>query len=508
VIGSLSPAARRYLLYTALLTSGLAISALFFNLLLLALGYDQQSLRLPLLGDLSLLGLMHSAPVLTAALSSLPLWWLVSRYGPRPALVTGALLSSASLLGMALWPAPLSMLAWASLGGPAAVLYQVSAAPFMMKHSGPGERDQLFALSAALTIAVAGLGSLLGGLLPGLLAGPLELPPQSATLYRITFGFAAIFTIFAALPLLRAGSRAPGTAQTSDSTTVGTVPDRLLMATTKGTKDAPVRAFLRALRALRGHPQKPVGADYKCSNRQPPLSPLQDGEQGAVGAQTSDALVQAEELPTAHADRPPRPQVVTELRFMVGALRSAVPFLISPLLISSGAALLIPFLNIYFRQRYGAPDAALGLVFAIIGLATGGATLAAPLLARRLGKMGSVVLTQALAIPCLLLLAIAPSLWLAAVIALARGALMNMAAPLYDAYAMERSAEATRPMVIGLINGAFSLGYIVGPTISAQVQRDYGFTPIFLATAGFYAAAALANYLIFLHRPHSRRTRA
>jgi len=174
--------------------------------------------------------------------------------------------------------------------------------------------------------------------------------------------------------------------------------------------------------------------------------------------------------------------------------------MLSPLLISCGASLLIPYLNLYFRQRYGAPDAALGLIFAAVGVATGVATLAAPLLSRRLGKMGSVLLTQSLAIPCLLLLGLAPTLWLAAGIALTRGALMNMAAPLYDAYAMERTPEPARPIVIGLINGAFAAGYVIGPTVSAEVQRSYGFAPLFGATAALYGCAALANYLLFVRR--------
>jgi MFS family permease len=178
--------------------------------------------------------------------------------------------------------------------------------------------------------------------------------------------------------------------------------------------------------------------------------------------------------------------------------------MVSPLLISFGAALLIPFLNLYFRQRYNAPDAQLGLIFAAIGIVTGLATLAAPLISARLGKMGSVVLTQALAVPCLLLLGVAPTLGLAVLIALARGALMNMASPLYDAYAMEQSPAQARPIVIGLMNGAFSAGYIVGPTISAEVQRTVGFGPLFIATAVCYTLAVLANILMFLRRSSGR----
>ncbi|HMQ30616.1 MAG TPA: MFS transporter [Chloroflexaceae bacterium] len=413
----LSGPARLYLVHTALLTFGLAVSSLFFNLLLVELGYDRRALALPVVGELSLLGLLNSLPVLVAALSSLPLWWLVSRVGPRPALVAGALLHAASLLGAALWPAPATMLAAVALGGPASVLFQVSAAPFMMRHSGPDERDLLFSLSAGLNIGVAGLGSLVGGFLPGLASELFGLTPQTAAAYRATFLVAAAVAALAAIPLMLNVERR--TQQEDDAA-----------ASTGG---APVN-----------------------------------------------------------------------LRYVLRSALYAVRFMVSPLLISCGAALLIPFLNIYFRQRFGAPDAALGAIFAAIGVATGAATLLAPLLSRRLGKMASVVLTQGLAIPCLLLLGLAPSLWLAGAVALLRGALMNMAAPLYDAYAMERSPEAARPIVIGLINGAFSAGYIVGPNISAQVQQSYGFAPLFVATACFYACAALANYLIFL-RPGAAR---
>ncbi|NTU83078.1 MAG: MFS transporter [Chloroflexales bacterium] len=413
---NLSRPARRYLLHTALLTFGLATSSLFFNLLLVDLGYDERTVTVPLIGELPLLGLLNSLPVLVAGLSSLPLWWLVSRVGPRPALVAGAILHALSLLGVAIWTAPLPLLASVALSGPATVLFQVSAAPFMMRHSGPRERDLLFSLSAGLNIGVAGVGSLVGGLMPGLAATLFQLPPQSAAAYRATFAAAAALTALAALPLLW-----------------------------------------------------PANVRRRTQN-----------------VEHSPAVV-------ARSTGPP-------LRSVLRSTLYALRFMVSPLLISCGAALLIPFLNIYFRERFGAPDAALGVIFAAIGVATGAATLVAPVLSRRLGKMGSVVLTQGLAIPCLLLLGAAPALWVAGAVALVRAALMNMAAPLYDAYAMEHTPEPSRPVVIGLINGAFSVGYIIGPTISSQVQRAYGFGPLFVATAGFYACAALANVLIFLRR--------
>ncbi|MCS6881600.1 MAG: MFS transporter [Oscillochloridaceae bacterium] len=407
---SLTRPARRYLFHAALLTSGLAISGLFYNLLLVELGYDRRGVGLPLAGKTPLLGLLNSLPVLAAALSSLPILWAVQRIGLRPSLILGALLHTVALLGVALWPDPAPLLLCAALSGPAAVLFQVSAAPFMMRHSRPAERDTLFALNGALLIGAAGLGNLIGGPLPGLVSSVLGVPP-GAPAYRATFAIAATLVTLAALPLL-----------------------------------------LPAEPACTPQPGKPA--------------PL-----GASG--------------------------------LVRAAFSAWPFTLSPLLISLGAALLIPFLNLYFRQRYNASDAALGIIFAAIGVATGAATLLGPWLSRRFGKIGSVVLTQALSIPCLLLLGLAPTLWLAVMVALARGSLMNMSMPIYEAYAMERTPEAARPTVIGLIEGAFSAGYIIGPTVSAIVQQRYGFGPLFVATACLYACAVVANTLLFL-RPRRR----
>lgn len=421
-------AARRYLLATALLTTGLAIRMLFLNLLLVELGYDRQTVALPLISNLPLLGLFNSLPVVAGVLSSLPLWWLVNRTGPVVGLFGGGVLFAVSLVLTASSTAPMPLALGLALGGPASVLATVSAAPFMMRYSddAPG-RNRLFALNAGFALGFAGLGSLVGGLLPGVAAVLLDLPPQSAAAYQATFVVASIIGVIGVWPLalnLREGERV----------------------------------------ALMSSP--------------PPAGPSAAAAPSKLGV------------------------LVAEGRTLLAAGRYALPFLISPLLISTGAALLIPFLNLYFRQQFGASDAALGFIFAVIGMGTGVATLGAPWLARYLGQMGSVIATQLLAIPCLIVLGLAPTLGLAFIVALVRAALMNMASPLYDVYAMERTPEAARPIVIGLIKGALSAGYLFGPPISAQVQRDHGFGPLFIATAILYACAALVNLGLMRSRVH------
>jgi MFS family permease len=175
--------------------------------------------------------------------------------------------------------------------------------------------------------------------------------------------------------------------------------------------------------------------------------------------------------------------------------------LASPALISVGAALLIPYLNLFFKQRFVVSDPALGAIFAALGITTGVAALAGPALSARIGKIRTVVVSQALSLPFLAALGLAPELGLAVGAALARAALFNMGSPLYDAFAMERTDEAARPAVIGLINGAYSLGYAVAPLISTRIQQYYGFGPLFTITIVCYALAVFAKYWFFVRAP-------
>jgi MFS family permease len=182
-------------------------------------------------------------------------------------------------------------------------------------------------------------------------------------------------------------------------------------------------------------------------------------------------------------------------------LRNPAPvikLLISPALISIGAALLIPYLNLFFKQRFAITDAKLGLIFAGLGLATALAALSGPALSARLGKIRTIVLTQALALPFLALMGATPLLGVAVGAAMARSALFNMGTPLYDAFAMERTDEAARPAVIGVINGAYSFGYLFAPLASTQIQATYGFMPIFVITLSCYSLAVLAKYWLFV----------
>ncbi len=178
--------------------------------------------------------------------------------------------------------------------------------------------------------------------------------------------------------------------------------------------------------------------------------------------------------------------------------------LISPMFITSlGAGLLMPFINIFFRNTHGSSDATIGSLFATGSLAMAIGLLIAPPLADRYGKMQVVVISQALSIPFLILLGFAPWFWVGALAYFVRLALMNMSTPVYQAFIMENVDRNARATVASLVSMSWQFGWAFSPTASGWLQVNYGFNPIFIGTIISYIIAITLYWRFFLHKQPS-----
>lgn len=179
-------------------------------------------------------------------------------------------------------------------------------------------------------------------------------------------------------------------------------------------------------------------------------------------------------------------------------LRRDIWRLLAPqLVISLGAGLLIPYLNIFFKQRFGIGDSLLGFAFGVSQLGMGLATLLAPIAAERWGKVRTITGSQLASLPFLLMLGFVPVMPLAIGAFWARATLMNMGGPLYDAFAMEQAKEHERAKLGAMLGLTWSVGRGIGPGISGVVQRSVGFPPLFLVTGATYLAAAIMLLTFF-----------
>ncbi len=169
--------------------------------------------------------------------------------------------------------------------------------------------------------------------------------------------------------------------------------------------------------------------------------------------------------------------------------------LILPQIITSlGAGMLVPFFNLFFRERYGLPDAAIGTLFGVTTLGWGVATFLAPTIARRVGKIQTVILTRGLSLIPLIVLGYVHNLPLALGVYFIRAILMNLAMPVYRMIIVEETDESTRGMASGLFNIAWNSGRAITPAFSGHLQEIYGFTPVFTLAIAGYAMGTLLLY--------------
>lgn len=188
--------------------------------------------------------------------------------------------------------------------------------------------------------------------------------------------------------------------------------------------------------------------------------------------------------------------------FYAAAHPALLAKLVLPMLVTSiGAGMIMPFMNVFFRQAYGQPDPVIGTLFAWGSVSMGIGLLVAPPLAQRLGKIRLVVITQALSIPFLVLLGFAPWFWLSTLAYLVRVALMNMSGPVYQTFVMEHVEPSARATVASLVSMAWSFGWAFSPMLSGWLQVRYGFGPPFMVTIVLYTISAALYWAFFWRKP-------
>ena len=192
-------------------------------------------------------------------------------------------------------------------------------------------------------------------------------------------------------------------------------------------------------------------------------------------------------------------------RSAFGALRGqANPIarlLIVHLIIAVGAGVTIPFLNVYFTRHLGLSEAQFGLL-AGAGLATRlGASLFGPLAARHLGRVTAIVVAQSASIPLLLAMGLLPWPLGSSLAFLARGALMNMTAPVRGALYMERVTEAARPATNASLLLAWNLAWAGAAAVGGMLAEQRALPIAVTVTAVCYALANGLMWLLWRRQP-------
>jgi MFS family permease len=114
------------------------------------------------------------------------------------------------------------------------------------------------------------------------------------------------------------------------------------------------------------------------------------------------------------------------------------------LLIGLGAGLIIPLIPTWFLLRFGVTDVFSGPLVAASNIIMGLTAVGAPRVARRIGLVNGIVITQAMSTVFLLAIPFCSTPEVAGVLYVIRAVLMNMASPLSDTFLMNMVAEGER----------------------------------------------------------------
>ena len=183
--------------------------------------------------------------------------------------------------------------------------------------------------------------------------------------------------------------------------------------------------------------------------------------------------------------------------------RRLVPIGVNGLLIGAGAGLVIPFMNLYFAQRFRCSSAQIGSFFSVAQLSTAAAALLAPATARRFGKLRSAVAAQLLSLPFLVTLGFENRLGVAVAAFWVRATLMQASTPLLGTFVMEALPPEQRATATGVINLLWNVGWAASATLAGGAIQRFGYSVPFAITATLYAAAALYFYSAFRGTPEA-----
>ncbi|KAF0193818.1 MAG: major facilitator superfamily permease [Bacillota bacterium] len=165
--------------------------------------------------------------------------------------------------------------------------------------------------------------------------------------------------------------------------------------------------------------------------------------------------------------------------------------------IGSGAGLVVPFFNVFLIEQLHASTAQIGFITGGTNLVLIAAVLITPFLVRKLGKVHSVVFTQGLSIPLLIVMALSRSIWVVTLAYWFRNALMNMSSPVTGSFAMEIVPSEQRATTASLMSMTNNLTRAVSATVGGLMMDHIGNGSPYFGTAVIYTIAVLFYFKSF-----------
>jgi len=174
------------------------------------------------------------------------------------------------------------------------------------------------------------------------------------------------------------------------------------------------------------------------------------------------------------------------------SLNILLKYTLTGAILAFGAGLFVPLMARWFYLKYGITDAYSGPILGVSNLLMGFTNLTVPSLARKLGVVNSIVITQTSSTIFMFSIPLSPNYVVASVLYIIRTFLMNMANPLQQSLIMGLVAEEERGAASGISSSLWRLPNSISATFGAILMGEgYLNEPFYFATILYIVSISL-----------------
>jgi MFS family permease len=198
----------------------------------------------------------------------------------------------------------------------------------------------------------------------------------------------------------------------------------------------------------------------------------------------------------------PRPREGILPRKSLGVI---MKFSTANMLIGLGAGLIIPLVPTWFLFRFHETDVFSGPLIASSSIIMGLTAVGAPRIARRIGLVKGIVMTQAMSTIFLLAIPFCPTAISAGVLYVIRAVLMNMASPLSDTFLMSMIAEDERAIASSFNAVLWNMPNAASTVVGGSLLNNHNLSLPFYLCGALYVTSIVLFYTIFRKTEQTNR---
>lgn len=172
-------------------------------------------------------------------------------------------------------------------------------------------------------------------------------------------------------------------------------------------------------------------------------------------------------------------------------------YVITGATIAFGAGMFVPLMTRWMNLQYGVADSVSGFILAVSSIAIAFATLASPYIAKKIGLIKAVVVTQSASTLFMLLTPLSPSFFLASSIYTVRAFLMNMSSPLEQSMIMGLVDKDERGAASGISTALWRLPNALSSSVGAWLMGLGLLSLPFFIAAIFYVFSICVFWFFF-----------